>query len=227
MELIGLAFEKLGWLATAVLPPGFIRSLIVDGVIAGVGGVIVFLPNIMLLFFFISILEDTGYMARAAFIMDRVMHLFGMHGKVFLPMLIGFGCTVPAIMATRILENRRDRLITMFIVPFMSCGARLPVYILLAGAFFSPGNAGNVVFSVYIVGVALSLITARVVNITRGYFNSIRDGTPPLPYPHIACGRSAYLGALMDVSPESRHAHPRRIGDHLVPHDLPASGRQP
>lgn len=117
------------------------NDLLVNGVIAGVGGVIVFLPNILILFFFISLMEDTGYMARAAFIMDRMMHKIGLHGKSFIPLLIGFGCNVPAIMATRTLESRRDRIMTMLITPFMSCSARLPVYILLVSAFF-PVNQG-------------------------------------------------------------------------------------
>jgi ferrous iron transport protein B len=134
-----------------------IRDLLVDGVIGGVGGVIVFLPNILILFFFISLMEDTGYMARTAFIMDRVMHLFGLHGKSFIPLIMGFGCNVPAIMATRTLENRNDRLLTMLIIPFMSCSARLPVYVLVAGAIF-PENAGNVIFLLYFTGVVFSLL---------------------------------------------------------------------
>ena len=164
-QWIGALFSWISGAAAAILPDGQIESLIVDGIIAGVGGVLVFLPNILLLFLFITIFEDTGYMARAAFIMDKVMHWFGLHGKSCVPMLIGFGCTVPAIMATRIIENRRDRLLTMFILPFMSCGARLPVYILLAGAFFSPGMAGNVIFSLYLFGIILSMVIARVVTI--------------------------------------------------------------
>lgn len=162
-QWIGSLFAWISGAVAAILPDGQVESLIVDGIIAGVGGVLVFLPNILLLFLFITIFEDTGYMARAAFIMDKVMHWFGLHGKSCVPMLIGFGCTVPAIMATRIIENRRDRLLTMFILPFMSCGARLPVYILLAGAFFSPGMAGNVIFSLYLFGIILSMVIARVV----------------------------------------------------------------
>jgi ferrous iron transport protein B len=183
MHWISALFQELGFLASLTLPPGILRSLVVNGVIAGVGGVIVFIPNIILLFFFISILEDTGYMARAAFIMDRVMHCFGLHGKSFIPMIVGFGCTVPAIMATRILERRRDRLITMFILPFMSCGARLPVYILLAGAFFSPETAGTVILSLYIAGVALSLIVARILTIFRGTTSPFVMELPPYRIP--------------------------------------------
>lgn len=164
-QWIGTLFTWIGRSVAAVLPDGQFESLVVNGIIAGVGGVLVFLPNILLLFLFITIFEDTGYMARAAFIMDKVMHWFGLHGKSCVPMLIGFGCTVPAIMATRIIENRRDRMLTMFILPFMSCGARLPVYILLAGAFFSPGMAGNVIFSLYLFGIILSMVIARIVTI--------------------------------------------------------------
>ncbi len=144
------------------LPPGELQSLIADGVIGGVGGVLVFVPNIMLLFLAISLLEDSGYMARAAFVVDRVMHQVGLHGKSFIAMLLGFGCSVPAIMATRSLESRRDRIITILIVPLMSCGARLPVYILLVGAFFPADAAGKVIFSVYVLGVLLALTMAKV-----------------------------------------------------------------
>ncbi|MFC1511661.1 ferrous iron transport protein B [Candidatus Latescibacterota bacterium] len=163
-HFIEQAFGLLGEAAGALIPPGYFQSLVVDGVIAGVGGVLVFLPNILFLFLFISLLEDTGYMSRAAFIMDRFMHACGLHGKSFIPMLVGFGCTVPAIMATRVLENRRDRYITMFIVPFMSCGARFPVYVLLASAFFSPRSAGNVIFSIYLAGVALAFVVAKILS---------------------------------------------------------------
>ena len=135
------------------------NDLLVNGVIAGVGGVIVFLPNILILFFFISLMEDTGYMARAAFIMDRMMHKIGLHGKSFIPLLIGFGCNVPAIMATRTLESRRDRIMTMLITPFMSCSARLPVYILLVSAFF-PVNQGLILLSVYLIGILLAIGTS-------------------------------------------------------------------
>ena len=139
------------------MPDGVVRDLLVDGVIGGVGGVIVFLPNILILFFFISLMEDTGYMARTAFIMDRVMHLFGLHGKSFIPLIMGFGCNVPAIMATRTLENRNDRLLTMLIIPFMSCSARLPVYVLIAGTVF-PENAAHMIFLLYMLGVLFSFI---------------------------------------------------------------------
>ncbi len=183
MKLIGLFFDFLSGLATSVLSYGVFQSLIVDGIIGGVGGVLVFIPNIMLLFFFISILEDTGYMARAAFIMDRVMHSVGLHGKSFISMLIGFGCTVPAIMATRTLENKRDRYITMFIIPFMSCGARLPVYILLTGAFFNPRHAGTVIFSIYIFGLFLALAIAKILSIMKVSSSSFVMELPPYRIP--------------------------------------------
>jgi len=166
MNWIDIGFEKLGALIANVMPEGLISSLLVDGIIGGVGGVIIFTPNIMLLFFSIAVLEDSGYMARAAFVMDRIMHKIGLHGKSFIPLIIGFGCTVPAYMGSRILENKKDRLVTMHINTFMSCGARLPVYILFAGAFF-PAAAGNVIFSIYIIGVLMAIIMAKVLRATR------------------------------------------------------------
>jgi len=166
MNWIDIGFEKLGALITNVMPEGLISSLLVDGIIGGVGGVIIFTPNIMLLFFSIAVLEDSGYMARAAFVMDRIMHKIGLHGKSFIPLIIGFGCTVPAYMGSRILENKKDRLVTMHINTFMSCGARLPVYILFAGVFF-PAAAGNVIFSIYIIGVLMAIIMAKVLRATR------------------------------------------------------------
>lgn len=141
---------------------GDLKSLVVDGIIGGVGSVIVFLPNILLLFLGIALLEDTGYMARAAFIMDRVMHSVGLHGKSFIPLLLGFGCNVPAIMGTRTLENPRDRLVTMLVAPLMSCSARLPIYTVLIAAFFSEASAGNVLFSIYLLGIVLAVIMARI-----------------------------------------------------------------
>lgn len=149
----------LGNLIGKIMVEGPLRDLLVDGIIGGVGGVIIFLPNILILFFCISLMEDTGYMARAAFIMDRLMHKIGLHGKSFIPMLMGFGCNVPAIMATRTLESRKDRLLTMMIIPFMSCSARLPVYVLLISAFF-PRKQGLVLLSVYLIGVLIAVITA-------------------------------------------------------------------
>ena len=144
-----------------VIPAGALRDLIVDGIIGGVGGVIIFLPNIMILFFFISLMEDTGYMARASFIMDKLMHKIGLHGKSFIPLVMGFGCNVPAIMATRTLDNKKDRILTMIITPFMSCSARLPVYVLLISAIF-PDHQGLVLFAIYLIGVLLAVITALI-----------------------------------------------------------------
>jgi ferrous iron transport protein B len=152
-------FGKLSELISAILTPGIVRDFLVEGIIGGVGGVIVFLPNIIILFLFISFMEDTGYMARAVFIMDKLMHKIGLHGKSFIPLFMGFGCNVPAIMATRIIESRRDRLITMLITPFMSCSARLPVYILFISAFF-PSNQGTVLFLLYILGALFAILSA-------------------------------------------------------------------
>jgi ferrous iron transport protein B len=166
MEWIEAGVGALTGLMTSILPEGLISSLIVDGIIGGVGGVIVFLPHIMLLFLAIAVLEDTGYMARAAFVMDRVMHKIGLHGKSFIPMLIGFGCSVPAYMSSRILEDKTDRLVTMHVTNFMSCGARLPVYILVCGAFW-PQNAGNVVFSIYALGVVVAVGMVKLLRSTR------------------------------------------------------------
>lgn len=154
-------FEWLGGLAAAGISNELLASLVVDGLIGGVGSVLVFVPLIFLLFLAISLLEDSGYMARAAFIMDRLMHALGLHGKSFMPLLIGFGCNVPAIMATRTLENRADRLITILINPLMSCAARLPVYVLFAGALFT-AYQGWVIFSIYLLGIVLAVIMGRV-----------------------------------------------------------------
>lgn len=159
MEWIDSAVGLLGSLVGNILPAGPLHDLIVDGIIGGVGGVIIFLPNILILFFFISLMEDTGYMARVSFIMDKIMHRFGLHGKSFIPLLMGFGCNVPAIMATRTLQSKKDRILTMLIVPFMSCSARLPVYVLLISAFF-PRNQGLVLFAVYGIGIALAVLVA-------------------------------------------------------------------
>jgi len=159
MDWIDSGVTYLSEFLSNTMPEGMLRDLIVDGIIGGVGGVIIFLPNIVILFLCISIMEDTGYMARAAFIMDRLMRKIGLHGKSFIPLLMGFGCNVPAIMATRTLENRKDRLLTMLIIPFMSCSARLPVYVLLISAFF-PSNQGVVLLSIYAIGVILSVLVA-------------------------------------------------------------------
>jgi len=155
-------FELLSNGAAAIIPTGMMQSVIVDGVIAGVGGVLIFMPNILLLFIALAFLEGSGYMARAAFVVDKLMHKVGLQGKSFIPMMTGFGCSIPAIMATRTLKNRGDRLTTMMIIPFMSCGAKLPVYVLLISAFFSASVAGNVLFGIYIFGIAVAMLSAKI-----------------------------------------------------------------
>ena len=165
MEWIDAGVNWFGALMGSLMPVGLVRDLLIDGVIAGVGSVAIFLPNIMLLFFCIALFEDTGYLARAAFIMDRVMHLIGLHGKSFIPLLMGFGCNAPAIMAARTLESERDRILTILINPLMSCSARLPVYVLLAGTFFG-ASAGNVIFSIYGLGIALAITMGKLFRVT-------------------------------------------------------------
>ncbi len=166
MDWIEAGVEYLKSGISNLMTDGPLKDLIVDGIIAGVGGVIVFLPNILILYFFISIFEDTGYMSRVAFIMDKLMHRMGLHGKSFIPLIMGFGCNVPAVMATRTIESRKSRLITMLVLPFMSCSARLPVYLLLAGALF-PNQASLVLFSLYLIGVGIAVISARVLRATH------------------------------------------------------------
>ena len=153
--------EQIGNLISHTMPEGPLKDLLVDGIVGGVGGVIVFLPNILILYFFISFLEDSGYMARAAFIMDKIMHRMGLHGKSFIPLIMGFGCNVPAIMASRMIEDRKCRLITMLINPLMSCSARLPIYLVLIGAFF-PNHASLVLLTIYATGIFLAVLMARL-----------------------------------------------------------------
>ncbi|MDO9465459.1 MAG: ferrous iron transport protein B [bacterium] len=163
MGWIESAQEWLGNMFGGFLPDGSaIRSLVVDGIIGGVGSVLIFVPIIFLLFLAMAVLEDSGYMARAAFIMDRLMHKIGLHGRSFIPMLLGFGCNLPAIMATRTIEDRKDRLVTILVNPFISCGARLPVYTLFIGAFFAERIAGNVLFSLYILGMIVAIVMAKI-----------------------------------------------------------------
>ncbi|MBC8471835.1 MAG: ferrous iron transport protein B [Planctomycetes bacterium] len=183
-------FEWLAGAITGLWPEGadsVLQSLLVDGIIGGVGGVIVFLPNILLLFLAIAILEDTGYMARAAFIMDRIMHKIGLHGKSFIPMLIGFGCSIPAIMATRVLENRRNRLTTIMVVPLMSCGARLPIYALIIPAFFAPRWHGFMLWLIYMIGIVLAIICAKLLRVTlfKGETTPFVMELPPYRIPTI------------------------------------------
>ncbi len=172
-EWIEVVIGWLGSVVTRFMPDGPLKDLITDGIIGGVGGVIVFLPNILILYFFISFMEDSGYMARAAFIMDKIMHRIGLHGKSFIPLLMGFGCNVPAIMATRSIESKSSRLITILINPFMSCSARLPIYVLLIGTFFE-AYAALVFFLIYAVGITIAVITARLLRRTR----FLADETP-------------------------------------------------
>ncbi len=160
-EWIEMLVEWIGSTVEHIMPDGALKDMIVDGAIGGVGSVIVFLPQIMILYLFISFMEDSGYLARAAFIMDKVMHRIGLHGKSFIPMIMGFGCNVPAIMASRTIESRSSRLITILITPFMSCSARLPIYILLAGTFF-PGHSGTIMFLLYLAGIVVAIVTARL-----------------------------------------------------------------
>lgn len=165
MNWIDSGVSYIGELISKIMPAGSLHDLLVDGIIGGVGGVIVFLPNILILFFFISLMEDTGYMSRVSFIMDRLMHKIGLHGKSFIPLLMGFGCNVPAVMATRTLENRKDRIMTMLITPFMSCSARLPVYVLIISAFFHK-HQGLVLFSIYAIGIFLAVLVSLVLKKT-------------------------------------------------------------
>ena len=167
------------WLS-GVLPPGWLSSMLVDGVVQGCGAVISFLPNIFILFIFLSLLEDTGYMARAAFLMDKIMHRIGLHGKSFVPMLLGFGCNVPAIMAAKSIDSPKDRTLTMLMIPFMSCSARIPVYMLFVGAFFARSKA-LVMIGIYLTGVLLSILFAVVMKRTRWFRKESDDFVSELP----------------------------------------------
>ncbi len=164
-NLIDMGFGELSTFALEQIQPAWLSSLIGEGIIGGVGAVIIFLPNILVLFFLISLLESSGYMARAAFVMDRVMSKIGLSGKSFIPMVIGFGCNVPAIMATRSIDDRKDRLVTILVNPFVSCGARLPVYILLIGIFFK-GSGSMVIFFLYLLGIVVAILSAKLFRVT-------------------------------------------------------------
>ncbi|WP_455756853.1 ferrous iron transport protein B [Sulfurimonas sp.] len=166
MEYIDGFFGWFGDTIGATIKNDDMRSLVVDGIIAGVGAVVLFIPNIIILFIGIALLESTGYMSRVAFLLDGFFHKFGLHGQSFIPLVTGFGCSIPAYMSARILKNDRDRLLTLFIIGFMSCGARLPVYVLFAGAFFSPDMAGTILFFIYISGAILGLVAAKILKIT-------------------------------------------------------------
>ncbi len=163
MQWIDWFVGKFGDFVATFMADGWLKDLVVDGIISGVGSVLVFLPNILILYFFISLMEDSGYMSRAAFIVDKLMHKIGLHGKSFIPMVMGFGCNVPAIMATRAIESRKSRMITIAIIPFMSCAGRLPIFVLLAGAFF-PNNAALVLLGIYLLGIVLAILSAIVLS---------------------------------------------------------------
>lgn len=179
-EWIEMGVNALGGWLSSVMRPGWFTSLLVDGIVQGVGAVFSFLPNIVIMFFFLSLLEDSGYMSRAAFIMDKIMHMVGLHGRSFVPMLIGFGCNVPAIMAAKNIENRRDRKLTMLMIPFMSCSARLPVYLLFVSAFF-PEHKALVMMSIYLAGIVLSILFAFVMKQTKWFRQTDEDYVSELP----------------------------------------------
>lgn len=185
MDWIESAVSWLGEQASALMSEGPLRSMLVDGVIGGVGAVIVFLPQILILYFFISLMEDSGYMARAAFIMDKLMHKMGLHGKSFIPLIMGFGCNVPAIMATRTIESRRSRLITMLILPFMSCSARLPIYIMIIGTFFAAQYRSWVMIMLYVIGVIVAIIVSKVFSsfVVKGEDTPFVMELPPYRWP--------------------------------------------
>lgn len=166
MDYIEMGFGALGDLCKEYISNELLASVLADGIIGGVGAVILFLPNILILFFGIALLETTGYMSRVAFLLDGILHRFGLHGKSFIPLITGFGCSVPAFMATRTLKNKKDRLLTLFVINFMSCGARLPVYVLFIGAFFPSEQAGNYLFGIYLLGAFLGLLAAKFLKIT-------------------------------------------------------------
>ena len=185
MDWIDAGVGMLGeWIGTA-MQEGPLRSMLVDGVIGGVGSVIVFLPQILILYCFISIMEDSGYMARAAFIMDKLMHKMGLHGKSFIPLVMGFGCNVPAVMATRTIESRRSRLITMMILPLMSCSARLPIYIMIIGTFFAVEYQSWVMMSLYAIGILLSVVVSKIFStfIIKGEDTPFVMELPPYRFP--------------------------------------------
>ena len=178
----------VGWLGDTVstsMPEGPLKAMIVDGVIGGVGSVIIFLPQILILYFFISLMEDSGYMARAAFIMDKLMHKMGLHGKSFIPLIMGFGCNVPAVMATRTIESRRSRIITMMVLPFMSCSARLPIYIMIVGTFFSLQYRSGVMLSLYAVGILMAIIVSKIFSslVIKGEDTPFVMELPPYRWP--------------------------------------------
>lgn len=185
MEWIDSGVSWLGEFITATMPEGPLKAMIVDGIIGGVGAVIVFLPQILILYAFISFMEDSGYMARAAFIMDKLMHKMGLHGKSFIPLIMGFGCNVPAVMATRTIESHRSRLITMLVLPMMSCSARLPIYIMIIGTFFATQYRSAVMISLYVAGIVMSVIVSRIISkfLIKGEDTPFVMELPPYRFP--------------------------------------------
>ena len=185
MDWIDAGVAWLGELIGNTMSDGPLKAMLVDGIIGGVGSVIVFLPQILILYTFISMMEDSGYMARAAFIMDKLMHGMGLHGKSFIPLIMGFGCNVPAVMATRTVESRRSRLITMLVLPMMSCSARLPIYIMITGAFFTVRYQSLVMVSLYLVGIVLSVVVARILStwVIKGEDTPFVMELPPYRFP--------------------------------------------
>ena len=195
MDWIDAGVGKLGEWLEGAMPEGPLRSMLVDGIIGGVGAVIVFLPQILILYLFISFMEDSGYMARAAFIMDRLMHKMGLHGKSFIPLIMGFGCNVPAVMATRTVESRRSRIITMLVLPFMSCSARLPIYIMITGVFFAPQWRSWVMISLYAIGIAMAVIVSKILSkfVFKGEDTPFVMELPPYRWPTAkACARHTW-----------------------------------
>ena len=185
MDWIEVLVAWLGEKMTVTMPDGPLKAMLVDGVIGGVGSVIVFLPQILILYFFISLMEDSGYMARAAFIMDKLMHKMGLHGKSFIPLIMGFGCNVPAVMATRTIESRRSRIITMMVLPFMSCSARLPIYIMITGTFFSLQCRSWVMLSLYAIGIAMAVVVSKIFSslVIKGEDTPFVMELPPYRWP--------------------------------------------
>ena len=185
MDWIDAGINMLGEWVNKTLPDGPVKAMLADGIIAGVGAVIVFLPQILILYFFISFMEDSGYMARAAFIMDKLMHKMGLHGKSFIPLIMGFGCNVPAVMATRTIESRRSRLITMLILPMMSCSARLPIYIMITGTFFALKYRSAIMISLYVVGILMAVIMSKIFSrfLVKGEDTPFVMELPPYRFP--------------------------------------------
>jgi ferrous iron transport protein B len=234
ISVIESACDGLGSLVTRVLPAGIVQEFVVDGLIAGLGSVIVFLPQILLLFFFIGLMEDTGYMARVAFLMDRIMKALGLHGRAFVPMLSGFACAVPAILATRTMERRRDRVLTMMVVPLMTCSARLPVYTLILAALFPPTRLfgfvpvqGLLMAAMYVFSTLTTLAVAFVLGRTlfKGPRIPLILELPPYRLPHLPFGGAHDVDAQPLVPHPSRHRDPLLHGRALAVAHFPARER--